>query len=275
MTRPHFASLSPVTLLQSLWRHRQLIRQLTWRDIAQRYRGSVLGLAWSLLTPLLMLAIYTFVFSTVFPSRWGSVQPSQAHFATLLFVGLCVHGFFAEVVNRAPGLVLGNPGYVKRVVFPLEILPAVGVGAALFQLAVNLLVLACAQAWISGRLPVSALWLPVVIAPLILAVLGCAWFIASLGVYLRDIAAILVPLTAALMFLSPVFYAQEAVPEPFRSWLGLNPLTFIIEQSRNVLIFGQGPDWAGWVAYALVAFLVAWCGYAWFQLTRRGFADVL
>lgn len=268
-------SLSPVVLIRSLWNHRRLIVQLTWRDIAQRYRGSVLGLTWSLLTPLLMLAIYTFVFSTVFPSRWSSVAPSHGHFALLLFAGLCVHGFFAEVVNRAPALVLGNPGYVKRVVFPLEILPAVGVGAALFQLAVNLLVLTGAQAWIAGGLPLSALWLPVVIAPLILAVLGCAWFIASLGVYLRDIASILLPLTAALMFLSPVFYAQEAVPEPYRSWLGLNPLTFIIEQSRSVLIFGNGPDWDGWVVYALIALLVAWCGYAWFQLTRRGFADVL
>lgn len=268
-------SVSPTALVHSLWRHRQLILQLTWREIAQRYRGSVLGLGWSMLIPLAMLFIYTFVFSTVFPSRWGSLPPSKAHFATLLFVGLSLHGFFSEVVNRAPSLVLGNPGYVKRVVFPLEVLPVVSVGAASFQLAINLALLACVQSWLIGGLSVTAFYVPLIIAPLVIALLGCAWFVASLSVFLRDIASILLPLTAALMFLSPVFYAQEAVPEPFRSWLGLNPLTFAIEQVRAVLMFGQIPDWNGLAIYFVAATLVAWCGYAWFQLTRQGFADVL
>ncbi len=275
MNASRTASASPAALVYALWRNRQLIGQLTWRDIVQRYRGSVLGMAWSLLTPLAMLLIYTFVFSTVFPSRWSGLPPSKAHFATLLFAGLALHGFFSDVLNRSPSLVLGNPGYVKRVVFPLEILPVVGVGAAVFQLGVSMAVLAGAQYWLAGGLPVTAFWVPVLIAPLVLAALGCAWFIASLGVFLRDIASILVPLTAALMFLSPVFYAQEAVPEPFRGWLGLNPLTFVIEQVRAALMFGQAPDWPGLAAYATAAALAAWGGYAWFQFTRQGFADVL
>ncbi len=268
-------SLSPVQLSKSLWGHRELIRQLVWRDISQRYRGSVLGLAWSMLTPVLMLLVYTFVFSTVFPSRWGALPQSKTHFAVVIFIGLCVHGFFAEVINRAPGMILANQNYVKRVVFPLEILPPVGVCVALFQWVASLLVLIGAQWWFAGSIPESGLLLVVVMAPLVLMALGAAWFIASLGVFIRDIASIVGPMSAALMFLSPIFYAQNAVPEPFRQWLNLNPLTFIIEQSRVVLIAGQMPDWVGLAIYTVLAMLVAWAGYAWFQITKRGFADVL
>lgn len=275
MTGSSTRALSPVCLVWSLWQHRDLLRQLVWRDIAQRYRGSVLGLAWSLLTPLLMLLVYTFVFSVVFPSRWGALPQSTTHFALVIFIGLCVHGFFAEVIQRAPGLILAHQNYVKRVVFPLEVLPAVTVCVGVFQWLVSVLVLVAAQWWLTGGLPVSALWLPVVMAPLVLVALGAAWFIAALGVFMRDIAAVVGPFTTVLMFLSPVFYAQEAVPAPFRQWLGLNPLTFIIEQSRAVLLAGQMPDWTGLGIYTALALLVAWAGYVWFQLTKRGFADVL
>jgi len=274
---PHAAQpTSLLALVLSLWRNRQLIAQMTRREVAGRYKGSALGLAWSFFNPVFMLVVYTFVFSVVFKARWGvGVEETKTQFAVVLFVGLIVHGLFAEVLNRAPGLILGNVNYVKKVVFPLEILPAVSMGAALFHSLVSLLVLFIAFVIFNGYLHWTAIFTPLVLLPLVIFTLGLAWILASLGVFIRDVGQTIGMLTTVVLFVSPVFFPVTALPERFRPWMMANPLTFIIEQAREVLIWGHLPNWAGLGLYTLVATAVAWAGYAWFQKTRKGFADVL
>lgn len=261
--------------LAALWKHRELLFQLTRRDVVGRYRGSVMGLLWSLFHPILMLIVYTVVFSVVFEVKWGAVHESRVEFAIILFAGLLVHALLSESLVRAPTVVLGNVNFVKKIVFPLEVLPLVAVGSALFHTFVNVAVLLLFLAASGGSVSVTALWLPVVLLPLVLMSAGLSWFLASLGVYLRDISHIVGIATTALLFLSPVFYPVSALPEHLRGWLYLNPLTFVIEQSRDVLIWGASPDWLGLGVYALVSAVVASLGLIWFQRTRPGFADVL
>ena len=266
---------SLVALFRSLWRNRQLIIQMTKRDVVGRYKGSVLGLAWSFFNPLFMLAIYTFVFSEIFKSRWGGGDESKTQFAVVLFVGMIVLGLFGEVLNRAPGLIVANDNYVKKVVFPLEILSVVSMGTALFHSLISLGVLLAAFGLFNGYLPWTAVFIPLVFLPLVIFTLGLSWMLASLGVYLRDVGQTIGIITNLMMFLSPVFYPVNAVPEWFRPFIMANPLTYIIEQAREVLIWGHPPGWLGLGIYTLVAASVAWAGYAWFQKTRKGFADVL
>lgn len=276
-TNPH--ATQPTSLLalgKSLWRNRQLVTQMTRRDVIGRYKGSAMGLAWSFLNPVFMLVVYTFVFSVVFKARWDvGGEESKTQFAVVLFVGMIVHGLFAEVLNRAPGLILANVNYVKKVIFPLEILPIVSMGAALFHTLISLAVLLIAFAMFNGFLHWTAVFAPLVLLPLIILTLGLAWMLASLGVFLRDVGQTIGIVTTVMMFLSPVFYPVTALPEELRPWLMANPLTFIIEQAREVLIWGHLPDWLGLSIYTLIATAVAGLGYAWFQKTRKGFADVL
>lgn len=263
-------------LLTSFWRNRQLIWQMSRRDVVGRYRGSVMGLAWSFFNPLFMLAVYTFVFSVVFKGRWGvEGNESKTQFAVVLFVGLIVNGLFADVLNRAPGLILANVNYVKKVVFPLEILPVVSMGAALFHSLISLLVLLIAFTIFNGYLHWTVIFIPFVLLPLVIFTLGLAWMLASLGVFLRDVGQTISIVTTVMMFLAPVFYPVTSVPENLRPWIMANPLTFIIEQSRNVLVWGHPPNWLGLGIYTLIATTVAWAGHTWFQKTRKGFADVL
>jgi lipopolysaccharide transport system permease protein len=265
-----------VALGKSLWRNRQLIAQMTRREVMGRYKGSVMGLAWSFFNPVFMLVVYTFVFSGIFKSRWGvGGEESKTQFAVMLFVGMIVHGLFAEVLNRAPGLILSNVNYVKKVVFPLEILPVIAMGATLFHSLISLGVLLTTFALVNGYLHWTAIFTPLVLLPLITLTLGLAWMLASLGVFLRDVGQTIGIITTVLMFLSPVFYPVTAVPERFRPFIMANPLTFIIEQAREVLIWGHLPNWTGLGGYTLVAAAIAWAGYGWFQKTRKGFADVL
>ncbi len=274
---PHQAPRASIReLFASLWRHRFLILQLTKRDVIGRYRGSVMGLAWSFFNPVLMLAVYTFVFSVVFKARWGASSGNdQASFAIFLFVGLIVHGLFAECVNRAPGLILSNVNYVKKVVFPLEILPSVAMGSALFHTGVSLIVLLAARLIVNQQLSWTAIFIPLILFPLCLATMGAAWFLSAIGVYLRDVGQTVGILTTALLFLSPVFYPITALPADYQTWLRLNPLTFVIEESRKVLVYGQLPDWSAWTSFFLASLAAAWMGFWWFQKSRKGFADVL
>ena len=268
--------LSPHEMLASPWRHRALVFALAKREVVGRYRGSVLGLAWSFFNPLLMLAVYTFIFSVVFKARWGLPgQESGADFALILFVGLILHGVFAECVNRAPGLILGNVSYVKKIVFPLEILPWVALGSALFHAAISFAVLLLAQLFLQQQLPWTVILLPLVLLPLVLGTLGMAWFLSALGVYIRDIAQLTGLLTTALLFVSAVFFPVSALPPSYQFWVRLNPLAYVIEQGREVLVFGRSPDMAGLALTTLAGGLLAWAGFGWFQKTRRGFADVL
>ncbi|KQP17279.1 ABC transporter permease [Pseudorhodoferax sp. Leaf265] len=277
VTDPHAApSTSPSALVCSIHRNRHLVLQLAKREVVGRYKGSFLGMTWSFFNPVLMLAVYTFVFSVAFKARWGAgTEEGKAQFAIVLFVGLMVHGLLSEVLNRAPALVLANANLVKKVVFPLEILPLVSVLAALFHCMVSLGVLLAAILFFTGYLHWSVILAPLVFLPLLVLTTGLAWILASLGVYLRDVSQTVGIVTSAMMFLAPVFYPVTALPQSMQSWLFLNPLTFIIEQARLVLIWGSAPDWLGLGVYMLVAVLVAWAGYAWFQKTRKGFADVL
>jgi len=274
---PHAAQpTSLVALAKSFWRNRQLIVQMTMREVVGRYKGSVMGLAWSFFNPLFMLVVYTFVFSVIFKSRWGvGGEESKTQFAVVLFVGLIVHGLLAEVLNRAPSLIVSNVNYVKKVMFPLEMLPVIAMGATLFHSLISLGVLLAAFALFNGYLHWTAIFTPLVLLPLITLTLGLAWMLASLGVFLRDVGQSIGIITTVMMFLSPVFYPITSLPEKFRPWLMANPLTFIIEQAREVLIWGHLPNWAGLGIYILAATVVAWVGYAWFQKTRKGFADVL
>lgn len=263
-------------LITSFWRNRHLIWQMSRREVVGRYRGSVIGLAWSFFNPVMMLIVYTVVFSGVFKARWGiGGDESKTQFAVVLFVGIIVHGLFSEVVNRAPGLILSNINYVKKVVFPLEILPIVSMGTALFHSMVSLLVLFIAFVMLNGYLYWTAIFAPMVLLPLVVLTIGLAWMLASLGVFIRDIAQSIGIITTIMMFLAPVFYPISALPEKYRPFIMANPLTFIIDQAREVLILGHLPNWLGLGVYTLIAAVIAWVGYAWFQKTRKGFADVL
>ena len=274
---PHAAQpTSLVALIESLWRNRHLIVQMTRREVVGRYKGSALGLAWSFLTPILMLAVYTFVFSVVFKARWGTDgDESKTQFALVLFVGMIVHGLFAEVLNRAPGLILSNVNYVKKVVFPLDVLPVIAMGAALFHASISLAVLLIAFALFNGYLHWTIIFVPVVLLPLVILTLGVAWIFASLGVFLRDVGQTVGIITTIMLFLAPIFYPVTALPEEVRPLIMANPLTFIIEEARGVVILGRMPEWTGLGIYTLAATAVAWAGFAWFQKTRKGFADVL
>lgn len=276
---PHaLQPISPVALLRSLVRNRQLILQMTKREVIGRYKGSVMGLLWSFLNPIFMLAVYTFFFSVVFKSRWGvvdGVEESKTQYAVVIFVGMIVHGLFSEVLNRAPSLINSNANYVKKVIFPLEILPVISLAAALFHNLVSLMVLLFAFVAFNHYLPWTVLLAPLVFFPLVIMTLGFAWMLASLGVFLRDIGQTVSIFTLVLMYLSPVFFPITAMPEEYRPIMMANPLTFIIEQAREVLIWGHTPDWIGIGIYTLIASVIAWMGFIWFQKTRKGFADVL
>lgn len=249
---------------------------MTKRDIVGRYKGSIMGLGWSFFNPVLMLVVYTFVFSVVLEMRWGiGKEESRTDFAIVLFAGLIIHALFAEVINKAPTLILGNVNYVKKVVFPLEMLPVVAMGGALFHSVISLCVLLIAFAVLNGYINWTAVFLPLILFPLMLITLGFAWLITSLGVYVRDIGQAIGLITTVMLFLAPVFYPITAIPDAYQNLLYINPLTFIIEQSRLVLIAGQLPHWSSLAIYFVISLLIAWSGYAWFQKTRNGFSDVL
>lgn len=264
------------SVFSSYWQHRHLIAQMARRDVIGRYRGSMLGLAWSFLNPLLMLSVYSFLFGVVFRSRWG-IAAGEGHveYALMLFIGLIVHGLFAECVNRAPGLLLQHASFVKRVVFPLEILPWTVLVSALFHAGVSLAIWVLVA--VVAGLPPSpvALLLPLVLLPLVLLTMGCAWFLASLGVFLRDAGHTVALVTTMLLFLSPILYPLSVVPPEYRFLLRLNPLTFIVEQARAVLAHRVLPDFAGLAIVTVQNLAIAAVGLWWFQRTRRGFADVV
>ena len=240
-----------------------------------RYRGSMLGVLWPFLNPVLMLAVYTFFFSVVFKARWPGGSESKTEFALILFSGLMVFNFFSECLNRSPNLVISNVNYVKKVIFPLEILPWVTLGASLFHLVISLGVWFIFYFIFFGIPHASVLMLPLVLLPILFLALGFGWGLASLGVYLRDISQVVVSITPVLMFLSPVFYPISNLPEKYRAIVYLNPITLSVEQVRDVLLFGKSIEWSLWGVYLLVSVSIAWLGFAWFQKTRKGFADVI
>lgn len=261
--------------LFAVWRNRSLIAQMTRREVVGRYRGSMLGLFWSFFNPMLLLTVYTFVFSVIFKARWGVGGDSKSQFAIILFVGMIAFQIFSETINRAPSLIIANVNYVKKVVFPLEILPVVAFLAASFHALVSLLVLLAAMLLLGFKVYWTIILFPLIFVPFALFILGFAWFLASIGVFIQDIGQSIGLVTTVLMFLTPVFYPITSIPVGYRKIVLLNPLAFVIEQSRQVLIWGNVPDWLGLLMLAGASLVVAAAGFAWFQRTRRGFADVL
>lgn len=269
-------SAHPLNLIKSIIGNRDLIYSLIKRDIFSRYQGSTMGFMWSLINPIVMLLVYTFVFSFVFKARWpGSATGSKTEFALVLFAGLLVYNMFAECMNRSPTLILSNANYVKKVIFPLEIMPIVTLGAALFHMIMSFIVWVIFCFIFFGVPPLTIFLFPITIIPLLLFSIGLSLFLSSLGVYIRDIGQIIVLITTILMFMSPIFYPISALPEEFRVFMELNPLTFIIEQVRAVIINGETIQWGPWIMWTIISTLVLFLGFAWFQKTRRGFSDVI
>ncbi len=257
-----------------MWQ-RSLIRELSKREVLGRYRGASFGMAWSVISPFMMLGVYAFAFGSVLNSRWPHEAGGNHAYAVILFVGLIMHGFFAECLTRAPTLVVANPNFVKRIVFPLEILPWPMMLSALFHAFTNLLVLAVLMLALEHRLPPTMLLLPAIILPFALLTLGVSWMLASLGVYFRDISQVMPVLAAALLFLSSAIVPVSVLTPRLQTLFHLNPLTFFIDQARLVVLAGKAPDWTALAIATVVGYLVAWLGHAWFLATKRGFADVL
>jgi lipopolysaccharide transport system permease protein len=266
----------PWDCLVSLKAHKHLIKILVRQDLLSRYQGSALGLAWAMLTPLLMLGVYALVFGEILQVRWPGEQSGSAlTFAASLFSGLTVLGFFADAVGRSPQLIVAQQNYVKRLVFPLHLLPLVAVCSSAILVVLGALVLLLFVGLGLGHWPLSFVALPLVLFPVALLAAGLSCFLSALGVYLRDISQVVGLALSALTFLSPVFYPLSAVPVQWRWLFALNPVAVPIEQLRLISVVGHWPDWYALGTATVLGFTVLWLGLAWFQRVRDGFADVL
>lgn len=257
-----------------IYRNRDLLRSLVRREIEGKYRASVLGKLWVVIFPLTMLSVYTFVFGGVFGSRWAG-RGNITDFVPMLYCGLIVHAIFAETVGKAPSLIVNNPNYVKKVIFPLELLPVTSLFTALFNAAISFGLLVVMVLIFKHEVSWTLVFAPLVLLPLILLTIGCAWVIAALGVFFRDIEQFIGILMSMLLFLSPVFYAVETAPPLARQLLMFNPLSYPIEEIRHVVLLGLLPNWSAWFANMLPAVLVAWAGLWVFERARPAFADII
>jgi lipopolysaccharide transport system permease protein len=265
---PQFAS-------SHVWQHRRLIFTLAKREVSARFRGSILGVFWALLLPLTMLAIYSLVFGVIFKARWGVETGAKGEFAIILFTGLLLHALLADLITRSPLLMVHNANFVKKVVFPLEILPVVALLSGLFQFCVGFAVLLVGAVLVYGTLPLTLLFAPLIVWPFACIVLGGCWFLAAVGVYFRDIAQVMGVAATLLLFFSTVFYPAEHLPAALQPLIYLNPISFAADQLRLVTLQGAWPDWNGLALYYAAAFFALAFGFAVFQRARKGFADVL
>jgi lipopolysaccharide transport system permease protein len=267
---------NPVRIAVHLWKYRDLIRQLTWREVVGRYKGSYIGLGWSFIQPLIMLGVYTFVFSVIFKARWGvESDEGKAAFALALFMGLITFSIFSEVANSAPSLVLSNANYVKKVVFPLEILPFVRLFSALINAVFSLGVLFVGILIFNHFIHWTALLLPLIWLPMMMFTLGCGYFLASLGVFVRDMGTVIGVLTTIIFFLTPIFYPISAVPEQFRIFCRINPIAIFVEDARRVVLWGLFPDWPWFFFGMALSVAVLIFGFVWFMKSKKAFADVI
>jgi lipopolysaccharide transport system permease protein len=277
-TRATLGRIRPWAIFSVAWRHRGLIYQLSRREIEARYRGSVLGIVWSLLVPLLMLSVYTLFFGLLLRTHWEIPPGGKGYYFLILFMGLIVLNFFGDCVGRAPGLMLANVSYIKRVVFPIEILAFVSVLSALFDMVLSTFILIIIFIALLGLPGKIALLLPITVAPIVFVTLGMIWFLSSLGVYLRDLRQIIGVVLTALPFLCPLFFPPETFARLgplFSKAIYLNPITVPVVQSRQVLFFNQMPDWRLWCIYTVCSYIFACLGLIWFSYSQRGFADVV
>ena len=260
----------------SLLKHRELWYRLTERAVAARYKGSTLGFGWSLMQPIVMLAVYTFVFSTIFKSRWAGMEGAGSlGYALNLFVGLIVFNVFADCLGSSPGLVVNNKNYATKVIFPLELLGATTLGSALFQAITSIFILIVFELVVFQSVPATLFLIPVVWLPLLFGCLSLSWLLSSLGVFLRDLEQLIPMFLSIAMFLSAVFYPVSSLPESFQPLMHLNPLALIIEQTRLVAIEGALPRLDYILFGTLLAVIMCETSFRFFQRARRGFADVL
>ena len=264
--------LNPLQIVSDICCHRYLLGQLVKRDVLLRYRGAMFGVLWIFLSPLLMLSIFAFVFGHIFQARWP-LQPDGLPFWLILYIGLIVFNIFAEAVSRSPSAVRGYPSFVKKIIFPVEILPLVPLGAGLVHGAFNFLILLAALAW-TGHLHVQVLLFPLLLIPILLLALGFSWFLAAWGVFIKDMTLIVPLFVQILMFLSPVFYPVSAVPEVLRPLYLHNPLGAVIEAGRAAAL-GTSIPWSTWSVALAIGLATAILGYAFFQHSRDEFADAL
>lgn len=262
-------------MFQRIWTHRHLTSLLVARNVEASFRGSALGKAWTALVPLLRLAVYTTVLGFILKVKWPGHENRPLDTALLYFIGLTYYDLFMEAINTAPGLMLDNVNYVKKVVFPLEILPVAALGAALVRLAVTGAIVLIFFVVIRGVPPLASLAIPLIVAPFALLVLGVVWFLSALGAYVRDLKQVTGVLALVMMYLSPIFFPLTMVPARARVFFYANPLAFPIESTRAALFAGAWPNWSALAAYIVIAWLFAVAGFRWFLHVKPGFADVV
>lgn len=262
--------------LKDLWKNRQLIKNFSQREILSRYKGSFFGLFWSFLTPLIMITVYTFVFSVVFKGKWGQTSSTNPYeFAVIMFCGLIVFNIFNETVNRAPTLITSNVNYVKKVIFPLEILPLTVLVSSLLHASISVVILLIATNIFIKISTFTVILGLIILVPLIFLTVGVALILAALGVYVRDISYTVTLLTNVLFYITPIFYPIEAVPVFLQKFMYLNPLTVIVNDFRRVMIWGESPNWTQLGIMFVVSYFIFTIGYFFFKKIQRGFADVL
>ncbi len=266
---------APWRILENFARHRNLIVQFTRREIEKRYRGTLLGIFWSFLTPLIMLGVYTMVFGFIFGGSFGHSGETKTQFALGLFCGLLVWDFIGGSISGAPGLIISNPNYVTKVIFPLEILPLCSVGAAFFHMLIGFLPLLLFVLIAEGHLHLTALQIMPILVPVILYSLGLTWIFSALGVFLRDIGSLIPPALTITMFMSGIFFPLSSIPQSLRWVLELNPAAILISMARNALVFGESLNWAGLGIQIGMSLVVAILGYALFMKCKPAFADVV
>jgi len=273
--------ISAQTARRAVWRplwelpgRSELVLSLARRELLLRYKGSALGVIWAVLTPVVMIVIFTFIFAGIFGARFG-VRSSPWEYAIYLFCGLLPWNMFQETLILSATTIVSHANLVKRVVFPLETLPIAQALAALANQMFGTLALLVATIIIRQELHLTVLWLPLLLIPQLVATLGAAWLIASLGVFLRDIAQGISLFLMAWMYLTPIIYPESIVPERYRFYININPFTPLIRSYRRILIEGAAPDWSGLAYFTAVAILCFLFGYWWFAKTRKNFADVI
>jgi lipopolysaccharide transport system permease protein len=270
---------TPLLILYSLlqiWEQRRLCAVLVRQDLQARYVGSVLGGLWTLLLPLLMLAVYTLVFGQILQTKWPQAQTSSSsEFVATLLAGMMVVSLFVEVGSRATGLLQGHANLIKKVRFPIQLLPVMLVCVALVNTMISALLLAVLQVLALGSLHNTWWALPLILLPVVLLSMACAWWVSATVLYVRDVIPLVQTGLSALFFLTPVFYPLSAVPKAWQQWLALNPLALAVEQTRAALIYGVQPDWLHWTVSLATAMVLALLGLWWFERLREGFADVL
>lgn len=277
MPPPFRTYLNPLAMILSLWKNRALALALARREIEQRYKAHRLGIVWVLASPLVLLGVYTFVFSVVFPTRLTERDDERLGvFSLAVFAGLLTFGVFREVASRACGLIIRNRHFVTKVVFPLEVLALAEILTALFNFAVGMAVWLVGYLVVLGGVPSwHALLVPLWILPLCLASLGASWILAALGTFLRDLSNVVEMGITVLFFVTPIFFRLDRLPDRFRRLLSYNPLAHVIQGVRAALLDHATPDWA-WFAWAMaVSAALAVLGYAFFMKSKRAFADVL